>query len=309
MDFSTLPGSIQGAAMQALLWSIMSLGVYITFKILNFADMTVDGTFATGGAVTAVLITNGFNPYLSLLVAIAAGMICGLITGILHTKLEIPAILAGILTMIALYSINIRIMGDKSNIPLIGAQTIISVISSAAPALTTNIITMIIGLIFAGGVIALLYWYFGTEIGSAIRATGNNEYMVRALGVNTDNTKILGLVLSNGLIALSGAMVAQSQGYGDVGMGTGTIMIGLASIIIGEVLMGSRFSFAYKLLSVVVGSIIYRVIIALVLWFGLKSTDLKLFTSVVVILALSVPVLKRKLQKVQNTPESEEQSE
>lgn len=309
MDFSTLPGSIQGAAMQALLWSIMSLGVYITFKILNFADMTVDGTFATGGAVTAVLITNGFNPYLSLLVAIAAGMVCGLITGILHTKLEIPAILAGILTMIALYSINIRIMGDKSNIPLIGAQTIISVISSAAPALTTNIITMIIGLIFAGGVIALLYWYFGTEIGSAIRATGNNEYMVRALGVNTDNTKILGLVLSNGLIALSGAMVAQSQGYGDVGMGTGTIMIGLASIIIGEVLMGSRFSFAYKLLSVVVGSIIYRVIIALVLWFGLKSTDLKLFTSVVVILALSVPVLKRKLQKVQNTPESEEQSE
>ncbi len=309
MDFSTLPGSIQGAAMQALLWSIMSLGVYITFKILNFADMTVDGTFATGGAVTAVLITNGFNPYLSLLVAIAAGMVCGLITGILHTKLEIPAILAGILTMIALYSINIRIMGDKSNIPLIGAQTIISLISSVAPALTTNIITMMIGLIFAGGIIALLYWYFGTEIGSAIRATGNNEYMVRALGVNTDNTKILGLVLSNGLIALSGAMVAQSQGYGDVGMGTGTIMIGLASIIIGEVLMGSRFSFAYKLLSVVVGSIVYRVIIAFVLWLGLKSTDLKLFTSIVVILALSVPVLKRKLQKVQNTPESEEQSE
>jgi putative ABC transport system permease protein len=309
MDFSTLPGSIQGAAMQALLWSIMSLGVYITFKILNFADMTVDGTFATGGAVTAVLITNGFNPYLSLLVAIAAGMVCGLITGILHTKLEIPAILAGILTMIALYSINIRIMGDKSNIPLIGAQTIISMISSVAPALTTNIVTMIIGLIFAGGVIILLYWYFGTEIGSAIRATGNNEYMVRALGVNTDNTKILGLVLSNGLIALSGAMVAQSQGYGDVGMGTGTIMIGLASIIIGEVLMGNRFSFAYKLLSVVVGSIVYRVIIAFVLWLGLKSTDLKLFTSIVVILALSVPVLKRKLQKVQNTPESEEQSE
>jgi putative ABC transport system permease protein len=309
MDFSTLPGSIQGAAMQALLWSIMSIGVYITFKVLNFADMTVDGTFATGGAVTAVLITNGFNPYLSLLVAIAAGMVCGLITGILHTKLEIPAILAGILTMIALYSINIRIMGDKSNIPLIGAQTIISVISSAVPALNTNIITMIIGLIFVAAVIALLYWYFGTEIGSAIRATGNNEYMVRALGVNTDNTKILGLVLSNGLIALSGAMVAQSQGYGDVGMGTGTIMIGLASIIIGEVLMGNRFSFAYKLLSVVVGSIIYRVIIAFVLWLGLKSTDLKLFTSIVVILALSVPVLKRKLQKVQNTPESEEQSE
>lgn len=308
MDFSTLPGSIQGAAMQALLWSVMSIGVYITFKILNFADMTVDGTFATGGAVTAVLVMNGFNPYLSLLVAIAAGMVCGLITGILHTKLEIPAILAGILTMIALYSINIRIMG-QSNIPLLGANTIISVISSVIPGLSTNIITMSVGVIFAVGIIALLYWYFGTEIGSAIRATGNNEYMVRALGVNTDNTKILGLVLSNGLIALSGAMVAQSQGYADVGMGTGTIMIGLASIIIGEVLMGSRFSFAYKLFSVVVGSIIYRVIIAFVLWLGLKSTDLKLFTSIVVVLALSVPVLKRKLQKVQNTPESEEQSE
>lgn len=309
MDFSTLPGSIQGAAMQALLWSIMSIGVYITFKVLNFADMTVDGTFATGGAVTAILITNGFNPYLSLLVAIVAGMVCGLITGILHTKLEIPAILAGILTMIALYSINIRIMGDKSNIPLIGADTIISVVSSLVPGVSTNIITMIIGLVFVAAVIALLYWYFGTEIGSAIRATGNNEYMVRALGVNTDNTKILGLILSNGLIALSGAMVAQSQGYGDVGMGTGTIMIGLASIIIGEVLMGNRFSFAYKLLSVVVGSIVYRVIIAFVLWLGLKSTDLKLFTSIVVVLALSIPVVKRKLQKVQNTPESEELSD
>ena len=293
MDISTLPGAIQGGAMQGILWSIMTLGVYITFKILNFADMTVDGSFATGGAVTAVLVAHGVNPFLALLMAAAVGMICGFITGILHTKLDIPAILAGILTMIALYSVNIRIMGQP-NIPLLGVSTIITQVSSLLPFISTNIITMIIGVIFAVAVIALLYWFFGTEIGSAIRATGNNEYMVRALGVNTDKTKILGLLLSNGLIALSGAMVAQSQGYADVQMGQGTIMIGLASIIIGEVLLGSRFSFAYKLFSVVVGSILYRVIIALVLWFGLKSTDLKLFTSIVVIIALAVPVIKRK---------------
>ncbi len=298
MDFSTLPGSIQGAAMQGVLWSIMTLGVYITFKILNFADMTVDGSFATGGAVSAILITHGVNPYLSLLAALAAGMLCGVVTGFLHTKLEIPAILAGILTMIALYSINIRIM-TQPNTPLLGVSTIITVVSGWFPALSNNIITMMVGVFFMLAVIVLLYWYFGTEIGCAIRATGNNEYMVRALGVNTDKTKILGLLLSNGLIALSGAMVSQSQGYADVGMGQGTIMIGLASIIIGEVLLGNRFSFAYKLFSVVVGSVIYRVIIALVLWLGLKSTDLKLFTSIVVIVALAVPVAKRKLQSVQ----------
>jgi putative ABC transport system permease protein len=308
MDFSTLPGSIQGAAMQGVLWSIMTLGVYITFKILNFADMTVDGSFATGGAVSAILITHGVNPYLSLLVALAAGMVCGMVTGILHTKLEIPAILAGILTMIALYSINIRIM-TQPNTPLLGVSTIITIVSGWFPTLSANIITMMVGIFFMLAVIALLYWYFGTEIGSAIRATGNNEYMVRALGVNTDKTKILGLLLSNGLIALSGAMVSQSQGYADVGMGQGTIMIGLASIIIGEVLMGNRFSFAYKLFSVVVGSVIYRVIIAFVLWLGLKSTDLKLFTSIVVIIALAVPVAKRKLLRTQQPKKSEGQAE
>ncbi len=308
MDFSTLPGSIQGAAMQGVLWSIMTLGVYITFKILNFADMTVDGSFATGGAVSAILITHGVNPYLSLLAALAAGMVCGVVTGFLHTKLEIPAILAGILTMIALYSINIRIMAQP-NTPLLGVSTIITVVSGWFPTLSNNIITMIVGIAFMLAVIALLYWYFGTEIGCAIRATGNNEFMVRALGVNTDKTKILGLLLSNGLIALSGAMVSQSQGYADVGMGQGTIMIGLASIIIGEVLMGNRFSFAYKLFSVVVGSIIYRVIIAFVLWLGLKSTDLKLFTSIVVIIALAVPVAKRKLQSIQLSRKGEGQAE
>lgn len=286
--------SMQGAVAQGVLWSIMTLGVYITFKVLDFADLTVDGSFATGGGVSAILISHGMNPFLSLLIALIAGMACGFITGFLHTKLEIPGILAGILTMIALYSINIRIMG-QANISLLGVSTILTTISGLFPALSTNIVSLIIGLVIACMVIALLYWIFGTEIGCAIRATGNNEYMVRALGVNTDKMKIIGLVLSNGLVALSGAMVAQNQGYADVGMGTGTIMIGLASVIIGEVLMGRRFSFAYKLISVVVGSVLYRVIIALVLWFGLKSTDLKLLTAVMVAIALAIPVLKRKL--------------
>lgn len=285
--------SIQGAVAQGVLWSIMTLGVYITFKVLDFPDLTVDGSFATGGATTAILISHGMNPFLSLLFALAAGMVCGFITGFLHTKLEIPGILAGILTMIALYSINIRIMG-QANIPLLGISTIITTISELYPAVAVNIISLFIGLLFTVVVIVFLYWIFGTEIGCSIRATGNNEYMVRALGVNTDKMKIIGLVLSNGLVALSGAMVAQSQGYADVGMGTGTIMIGLASVIIGEVLMGNRFSFAYKLISVVVGSVIYRVIIALVLWFGLKSTDLKLLTAVMVAVALAIPVVKRK---------------
>lgn len=289
--------AMQGAVSQGILWSIMTLGVYITFKVLDFADLTVDGSFATGGAVTAILISHGMNPFLSLLFALAAGMVCGFITGFLHTKLEIPGILAGILTMIALYSINIRIMG-QANIPLLGISTIITSVSAVYPALSVNMISLMIGLLFSLAVIAFMYWFFGTEIGCSIRATGNNEYMVRALGVNTDRTKILGLVLSNGLVALSGAMVAQSQGYADVGMGTGTIMIGLASVIIGEVLMGNRFSFAYKLLSVVVGSVIYRMVIALVLRLGMKSTDLKLFTSIIVAIALAIPVVKRKAPAV-----------
>jgi putative tryptophan/tyrosine transport system permease protein len=309
MDFSTLPPALQSAVAESVLWSIMTLGVYITFKILNFPDMTVDGSFATGGAVSAVLISKGVNPFLSLLVALAAGMVCGLITGILHTKLEIPGILAGILTMIALYSINLRIMLDQPNITLLGASTIMTITSGLLRGFSASMISLLLGAVFVVVSIAFLYWIFGTEIGCAIRATGNNEYMVRALGVNTDKTKILGLALSNGLVGLSGAMVAQSHGYGDVGMGTGTLMIGLASIIIGEVLMGNRFSFAYKLISVVVGSAIYRVIIAFVLWLGLKASDLKLLTSIMVIIALAIPVTKRKLQRNRQSTESEESAQ
>lgn len=296
MELLSLSGAIQGAVSQGVLWSIMTLGVYITFRLLDFPDMTVDGSFATGGAIAAVLVSNGVNPFLALLVATLGGMVCGSITGFLHTKLEIPAILAGILTMIALYSINIRIMGQP-NTPLIGAATVFSVAGALFKGMNPVLLSLLIGLIFAALLIVLMYWFFGTEIGCAIRATGNNEYMVRALGVSTDRTKILALVIGNGLVALSGAMVAQSQGYGDVQMGQGTIVVGLASIIIGEVLMGHRFSFAYKLASVVVGSVIYRVIIAVVLQLGLKSTDLKLLTALMVVVALAIPVIKRRFFK------------
>lgn len=282
--------AMQGAASQGVLWGIMTLGVYITFKILNFADMTVDGSFALGGATSAILIVMGVNPYLSLLVAFFAGALAGLVTGFLHTKLKIPGILAGILTMIALYSINIRIMG-KSNIPLLGIDTIVSIVSGILP-IDKTLSSMLIGVVFSGVLIGAMYWFFGTELGSAIRATGNNERMVRALGVDTDTTKNIGLALSNALAALSGALVAQSQGYADVGMGTGTIVIGLASIIIGEVIFGKHFGFWYRLLSVVLGSVIYRIIIAIVLQLGMKSTDLKLLTAIIVAFALALPVIR-----------------
>ncbi|MFA6855656.1 MAG: ABC transporter permease [Treponema sp.] len=284
--------AMQGAVSQGILWGIMTLGVYLTFRILDIADLTVDGSFATGGAVTGVLIVHGMNPMLSLLIAFLVGMLTGLATGLMHTKIKIHVLLASILTMIALYSINIRIMG-KANTPLLGVKTVMSFFTEHFN-VNTTIASLFVGIIFVSVIVMLMYWFFGTELGSAVRATGNNEYMVRALGVNTDTMKILGLMLSNGLVALSGALVAQSQGYADVGMGTGTIVIGLASIIIGEVVLGKHFGFWYTLISVVLGSIIYRIIIAIVLQLGLKSTDLKLFTAIIVAVALSVPVLKEQ---------------
>lgn len=289
--------AMEGAISQGILWGLMTLGVYLTFRILNVADMTVDGSFAAGGAVTAILITKGMNPILSLLFVFITGLITGLATGLMNTKLKINILLASILSQIALYSINIRIMG-KANTPLIGMPTMMrNLVDLTGGRLTTTQASLIIGLVIVILIIVAMYWFFGTEIGSAIRATGNNEHMVRALGVNTDTTKILGLMISNGMVALSGALVAQSQGYADVGMGTGTIVIGLASIIIGEVIFGQRFGFWYVLLSAVFGSIIYRIIVAVVLQLGLKSTDLKLLTAVIVAAALSVPVVKAKIQR------------
>ena len=257
--------------------------------------MTVDGSFALGGAVSAILVVKGVNPWIAILPAMCAGMIAGAVTGLLHTKVKIPGILAGILTMLALYSINMRIQG-QANIPLLGERTIISTLSEVIQASTNNL-ALIIGLIVSVGIVAILYWFFGTELGSSIRATGNNEYMVRALGVNTDKMKIIGLMLSNALVALSGAFVSQSQGFADVGMGQGAIVIGLASIIIGEVIFGNRFNFAYKLASIIGGSIIYRIIIAVVLQLGMESTDLKLLTAVIVVIALAIPVIKKQLDQ------------
>ncbi len=289
--------AIQGAASQGIIWGIMTLGVYITFKVLDFADLTVDGSFALGGAVSAILISNGMNPFITLFFSFLAGSLAGLATGILNTKLQIPGILAGILTMIALYSINIRVMGGRPNIPLLGMATSLTIIQNIL-SLSKVVSDLLVGFVFSIFIVLIMYWFFGTEMGCAIRATGNNEKMIRALGVDTNVMKTIGLMISNALVSLSGALVTQSQGYADVGMGTGTIVIGLASVIIGEVIFGNRFNFLYKLSSIVMGSIIYRIIIAIVLQLGLKATDLKLLTAIIVAIALSVPVLNKKANKI-----------
>ena len=289
--------AIQGAASQGIIWGIMTLGVYITFKVLDFPDLTVDGSFALGGAVSAILISNGMNPFITLFFSFLAGSLAGLATGILNTKLQIPGILAGILTMIAFYSINIRVMGGRPNIPLLGMATSLTIIQNIL-SLSKVVSDLLVGFVFSVFIVLIMYWFFGTEMGCAIRATGNNEKMIRALGVDTNVMKTIGLMISNALVSLSGALVTQSQGYADVGMGTGTIVIGLASVIIGEVIFGNRFNFLYKLSSIVMGSIIYRIIIAIVLQLGLKATDLKLLTAIIVAIALSVPVLNKKANKI-----------
>lgn len=283
---------MQGALSQGILWGLMALGVYITFRLLDIADLTVDGSFATGGAVCAVCLVNGVNPVLALILSTIAGFIAGFVTGLLHTKCQIPAILAGILTQIGLYSINLRIMG-RSNTPLLQYDNIFEGLENLT-GLSNNWIVLIIGLIVTVLVILILYWYFGTEIGSSIRATGNNEQMVRALGVDTNVTKTLGLMISNGLIALSGALVTQQQGYADVRMGIGAIVIGLASIVIGEVIFGHKGAFGTRLTSIVVGSVIYRIIVAVVLQLGLNTDDLKLLTAILVAIALTVPIVMNK---------------
>lgn len=307
MSINSLFMGIFGATAQGLTWAVFALGVYITFRILNFADLSCEGSFALGGSISAFLVVGQqWNPFLSLIIATIGGMAAGFVTGVLHTKLKIPAILSGILTMIGLYSINLRIMG-QANTGFLNKSTIISIVKGWLPKASElgvkdstlqNLVILGVGLTFTLIVVAFLYWYFGTEIGSCIRATGNNDAMVRAQGVSTDKIKILGLLLSNGLIALSGALVTQSQGYADVGMGIGAIVIGLASIVIGEVIaVFLRVkNFAKMLLTIVIGSIIYRVIIAFVLWLGMDTNDMKLFTAIVVAAALSIPVfLKNKI--------------
>lgn len=286
--------SLQDAVVQGVLWGIMVLGVYITYKLLDIADLTVDGSFAMGGCVCAVMILNfHVDPWIALGAATIAGIAAGAVTGLLHTIFEIPAILAGILTQIGLWSINLRIMGGKSNVPLLKTDTIMSKFI-AVTGLSKQASAMVIGIGVAIIMIALLYWFFGTEIGSAMRATGNNQAMIRAQGVNTNWTKLLALAISNGLVGLSGGLVCQSQKYADIGMGTGAIVIGLAAIVIGDVLMGKLRSFGSKLTSAVVGSVIYFVIRAVVLRMGMDANDMKLLSAVIVAVALCVPVMANK---------------
>ena len=291
--------AFQGAISQGILWGVMVLGVYITYKLLDIADLTVDGSLALGGCVCAVLLVNhNVNPWLALLAATGAGMLAGAVTGILHTAFDIPAILAGILTQISLWSINLRIMG-KSNIPLLHCSNIFTDISTAI-GVQQSIVTMCVGLVIVAILIAALYWFFGTEIGSALRATGNNEDMVRALGIDTRVTKMVALTLSNGLVGLAGGLICQSQKYADIGMGTGAIIIGLAAIVIGEVLgqllPGKLRSFSSRLISAVVGSVVYFLIRAIVLQLGMDANDMKLLSAIIVALALCIPVVKERVR-------------
>ena len=286
-----------GAVSLGLLWSIMTIGVYITYRILDIADLSVEGTLPLGAAVACAMITRGGDPYLASLCALLAGCAAGLCTGILHTKLKIPALLSGILTMIALYSINLRIMGAP-NVSILRMNTVFRPLVKAG--LTGSVAIIIVGGLCALALISILYWFFGTELGSAVRATGNNPRMMRAQGINTDSMKILGLVLSNGLVALSGAFIAQSQNFADVQMGAGSIVIGLASLIIGEVLFGGR-GFYRRLVAVILGAVVYRLIIALVLELGMNPNDLKLFTAITVALALWLPQGKQLLRTVRKS--------
>ena len=288
---------------QGLLWALLALGVFITFRILDVADLTVEGSFPMGAAISAVLITMGVNPWITVIVAGIGGMIAGAVTGWIHTKLKIPALLAGILTMIALYSVNLHIMG-KANISLLRMDTVYSAIHSMG--ISNAVALTIIGVVVTVVVGLFLFWFFGTELGTSIRATGVNPQMIRAQGVNTDTMIVLGLLLSNGFVAVSGALIAQSQGFADIGMGVGTIVIGLASVIIGEVLFASstvvrklfgNSSFVLSLVAVVFGSIIYRIVIATVLYLGMPPNDLKLFTAILVALALSLPTWQGKFRR------------
>ena len=279
---------IKGAISLGLLWAVMTIGVYISYRILDIADLTVEGSIALGAAIAAQAIARGTNPYLATVISLVGGMTAGLVTGLLHTKLKIPALLSGILTMIALYSINLRVLG-KASLSLLRMDTVYTVFEKLGFESSWAII--VLGLLSVSIVICFLYWFFGTEIGCAIRATGNNHNMVRAQGINTNTMIIIGLVISNGLVALSGALIAQNQTFADVQMGTGSIVIGLASVIIGEVLFGKR-NFFLRLTSLAMGAITYRIIIAFVLKLGMHSNDLKLFTAITVAIALSLPIIK-----------------
>lgn len=289
---SSLMNALPGAAAQGLAWGIMAIGVYITYRILDVADLTVDGSLATGGAVCVMLIRAGLNPWVALLCALLAGMLAGLVTGLLHTRCGIPAILSGILTQLALYSVNLRIMASKANQALSVDRYDLLLSQRYVRSLSLNNPLPLL-LLFTVAVIAALYWFFGTEKGGSIRATGDNPNMARAQGINTDSNIVLGLMLSNGLVALSGALLAQYQGSSDINMGRGAIVIGLAAVIISEVLFGRLFvNFGLKLFAVSIGAIVYYIVLQIVLQLGLNTNDLKLFTAIIVAIFLAVPHLQ-----------------
>lgn len=300
MSVSSLLNALPGACAQGIIWGIMAIGVYITYKILDIADLSVDGTMATGGAVCVIMMTNGYSVWVALLCAFLAGLLAGLVTGIFHTFMGIPVILAGILTQLGLYSINLRILGIGSTSGTASNLTIsvdkydllLSLRNVRELALNNPIF---VGFAFLVVLIAVLYWFFGTELGCALRATGANANMSRAQGINTNLNKVLGLMISNGIVALSSGLLAQYQGFADVNMGRGAIVIGLAAVIIGDVIFGKLFrNFALKLLAVTFGAIIYYLVIQVVLWLGLSSSDLKLLSAIIVAIFLAVPYWKAK---------------
>ena len=294
MQIMSLITALPGAAAQGLIWGIMAIGVYITFRILDIADLTVDGTLCTGGAVCIMMMLSGHNVWVSMLVATGAGLLAGLATGIFHTFMGIPAILAGILTQLSLYSINLKIMGKANQaINVDKFNLLVSLRRVKGVALTQN--TLFIVAIMIIILIAFLYWFFGTELGCSLRATGCNPSMSRAQGINTDRNKVLGLMLSNGLVALSGALLTQYQGFADINMGRGSIVIGLAAVIIGEAIFSRIFrNFALKLLSVVFGSILYYLVLQIVIWMGIDTDLLKMLSALVVALFLAFPYWKGK---------------
>lgn len=297
LDPMALFRSMPGAFAQGMVWGLMALGVYITYRLLDFADLTVDGSLATGGAVAVMLIRSGMNPWFALIFAFLAGMAAGFVTGILHTALGIPGILASILTQISLYSINLNIMGCSNQAVSVDKYPLVVSLRYLSDSPSTKTRIYVTCILFCIAIVAILYWYFGTEQGHAIRATGCNAQMARAQGINTNFHTVIALMLSNGLVGLAGGLYAQYQGAADVNMGRGAIVIGLAAVIIGEVIFGKlcagkRFTFAYTLFAVIAGAIIYYIVMNIVLWLKLPSDDLKLFSAIVVAIFLAIPYLK-----------------
>lgn len=301
MNLMNLINALPGAMAQGLIWGIMAIGVYITFRILDIADLTVDGTLCTGGAVCIMMMQSGQNVWVSMAVALIAGMLAGMVTGLLHTFMGIPAILAGILTQLGLYSVNLKIMGKANQaINVDKFDLLVSLRYIKGVPFYKNTILIVALMIVV--LIVFLYWFFGTELGCSLRATGCNDRMARAQGINTDFNRVLGLMISNGLVALSGALLGQYQGFADVNMGRGAIVIGLAAVIIGEAVFGKLFrNFGLRLLAVALGSIIYYFVLQIVIWLGIDTDLLKLLSAAVVAVFLAIPTWKsRYFSKVVN---------